>query len=70
MAAAAGGLTVSEDVLALAAGVVVSAAVGMTGSEDGMTGSEDGLTVAAGVVAAAVFCRRERCEDGLTVAPM
>ena len=47
MAAAAGGLTVSEDALALAVGVVVSAAVGMTGSEDG-------LTVAAGVVAATV----------------
>ena len=47
MAAAAGGLTVSEDALAFAAGVVVSAAVGMTGSEDG-------LAVAAGA-AAAVF---------------
>jgi hypothetical protein len=42
--AAAGGLTVSEDALALAAGVVVSAAVGMTESEDGLA-----------VAAAAVF---------------
>jgi hypothetical protein len=48
VAAAAGGLTVSEDALALAAGIMVSAAVGMTGSEDG-------LAVAAGVAAAAVF---------------
>ena len=47
MAAAAGGLTVSEDALAVGAGVVVSAAAGMTASEDG-------LAVAAGTVAAAV----------------
>jgi len=47
VAAAAGGLTVSEDALAVAAGVVVSA-VG------GMTVSEDGLAVTAAVVAAAV----------------
>ena len=45
MAAAAGRLTVSEDALAVAAGVVVSAVAGMTASEDG-------LTVAAAVSAA------------------
>ena len=47
MEAAAGGLTVSEDVLAVAAGVVLSAAAGLTASEDG-------LAVAGGTVAAAV----------------
>jgi hypothetical protein len=47
VAAAAGGLTVCEDVLAVAAGVVLSAAAGLTASEDG-------LAVAAGTVAAAV----------------
>jgi hypothetical protein len=47
VAAAAGGLTVSEDALAVAAGVGVSAAAGMIASEDG-------LAVAAGTVAAAV----------------
>jgi hypothetical protein len=46
VAAAAGGLTVSEDGLAGAAGVVSAAA--------GITVSEDGLAVAAGAVAAAV----------------
>jgi hypothetical protein len=48
VAAAAGGLTVSEDGLAVAAGVV-AAAVGV------LTVSEDGLTVAADAAAAAVF---------------
>jgi hypothetical protein len=48
VAAAAGGLTVSGGVLAVAAGVVLSALAGMTVSEDG-------LTVAGGAVAAAVF---------------
>jgi len=48
VAAAAGGLTVSEDALAVTAGVVVSAVAGMTVSEDGLT------VAAAAVVAAAV----------------
>ena len=48
MAAAAGGLTVSEVALSVADGVVVSAAAGMTVSEDG-------LTVAPGAVVAGVF---------------
>jgi hypothetical protein len=47
VAVAAGGLTVSEDALVVAAGVVVSAAAGMIVSEDG-------LAVAGGTVAAAV----------------
>ena len=48
MAAAGDGLTVSDDVLAVAAGVVVSAAAGMTVSEDG-------LTVAPAAAGASVF---------------
>jgi hypothetical protein len=48
VAAAAGVLTLSEDGLAVAAGVAASAA-------GGLTVFEDGLTVAAGVVAAATF---------------
>jgi hypothetical protein len=48
VAAAAGGLTVSEDALAVAAGVGVSAAAGMIASEDG-------LTVAAAAAGASVF---------------
>ena len=48
MAAAAGVLTLSEDGLAVAAGVAASAA-------GGLTVFEDGLTVAAGAVAAAAF---------------
>ena len=48
MATAAGGLTVSEDMLAVAAGVVVSALAGMTVSEDG-------LPVAAAAAGASVF---------------
>jgi hypothetical protein len=60
VAAAAGGLTVSE-ALAVAAGVVVSAAAGLTASEDG-------LAVAAGAASAAVFAaalrRRVDCPVG------
>jgi hypothetical protein len=50
VAAAAGVLTLSEDGLAVAAGVAASAAGGLT-----VFVFEDGLTVAAGVVAAAAF---------------
>jgi hypothetical protein len=52
-AAAAGGLTVSEDAVAVAAGGAASAA-------DGMTVSEDELTVAAGAGSAATACLAER----------
>jgi len=62
----AGGLTVSEDGLAVAAAVAASAAGAVAFAVDALTVSEDGLAVAAGVVAS-VADGLAVSEDGLVV---